>query len=77
MNIRHATAEHRGTPKLQRMFKHIFNELRAAGTSEADAIREAAATVNKYRAKLGITVEELGRSAARKRGWWPGWKRIR
>lgn len=64
MNIRHVAP---ATPKLQRMFKHVFNSARKEGYSAKAATRIAAATVNQYRAEHGLTIEEHGR-----RGWWPG-----
>ena len=68
MNIRHVAP---ATPKLQRIFKHVYNSARKEGHSDKDALRIAAATVNQYRAEHGLTIEERGR-----RGWWPG-KKIR
>lgn len=69
MNIRHVAPV---TPKLQRMFKHIFNSLRREGVRVKDAIRIAAAKVNQFRADRGLTIEEVGR-----RGWWPGKRKRR
>lgn len=63
MNIR----RHPLDPKLRRMYAHIYNGLRREGLSDADALRIAAATVNKHRAEHGLTIAEHGR-----RGWWPG-----
>jgi len=60
-----------GMPRLERMFKHVFNSLRAEGYEVDDAVKIAAATVNKHRASAGLLVEDAGR-----RGWWPG-KRAR
>jgi len=74
MNIRRRRPGAEGDSRLLRMYKHIYNALRAAGTSDEDAKREAAATVNAFRRRVGITVDELGRAAARRRGWWPGWR---
>lgn len=77
MNVKHPRGSRRGDERLLRMFKHVYNALRESGASDAEAQREAAAIVNKYRAEHGITVERLGRAAARRRGWWPGWRPAR
>lgn len=77
MNVRRRRPGAAGDPRLLRMYKHIYNALRAAGAADEDAAREAAATVNKLRRRLGITADELGRAAARRRGWWPGWRPAR
>lgn len=59
-----------GTPKLKRMFKHVYNSLREEGYLDEDAVRIAAAVVNRYRAEEGLLVDDPG--GPRRYGWWPG-----
>lgn len=62
----------RGTPRLQRMLKHIYNSQRDRGVSHEVALRVAAAKVNQYRRVHGMLVGDVGRKA-----WYPGKKIVK
>lgn len=74
--VLHPGPGRRGDPLLRRMYKHVYNSCRRRGLGEEDAVRVAAATVNAYRARLGVTAAEFGREAALALpddlAWWPG-----
>lgn len=57
----------KNTPRLQAMFKHIFNSCLDEGKTKKEAERIAAAKVNQFRRRHGLLVEDVGRDL-----WYPG-----